>query len=129
MRWFPAILASTFFEPADLVANLSGFLVRFAGDGLLQLLAKLHHFGLSLARLRQPTRRLADVPRLAVDILQERQQLLAEFVVVVRTAEPPGVAKFDELHAAVRALALVQRADFVGLFALRRLDAVFLRRF
>src|SRR5262249_49157256 len=73
-------------EPADLLAQLGGLLVGLLVDRLDELPAELHQLGLRLAGLRHPPRRLAAVPRLAVDVLQERRQLLAELVVVVGAA-------------------------------------------
>ena len=50
-----------------------------------------------------------------MDVLQQRRQLLAELLVVVRAAQPAGVAELHELDAAVRTLALVQRRGLLAL--------------
>src|SRR5262249_24807580 len=54
-------------------------------------------------------RRFAAVLRLAVDILEEGNQVVAELLVVVGAAEPSAVAKLDELDAARRAFMLVEQ--------------------
>src|SRR5207249_1837774 len=106
---------SAFLQRPNLVAQLGGFLVVFLVDRLLEAVAELHQLRLGLLVLRQPPRRLADVARLAVDVLQQRRQLLAELLVVVRAAQPAGVAELHELDAAVRTLALVQRRGLLAL--------------
>ena len=59
-------------------------------------------------RLRQAARRFAAMARVAVDILQQRQQIVAKNFVVVRTAEPAAIAKVDELDAAMGALGVAE---------------------
>src|SRR5262245_43421505 len=107
---------SSLFKLADAVAEAGGLLVRFLVDRLLELLAQLDQFRLGLLILRQPARRLAAVTGFAVDALQERDQLFAELLVVVRAAEAAGVAELDKFDAAHRAGALVQGRRLVTLF-------------
>src|SRR5262245_17347178 len=61
---------------------------------------------------RAATRRLAAVLRLAVNVLQERDQVVAKLLVVVSAPEPAGVAKLDEFQAAMRALVLIEQPLF-----------------
>src|SRR6266540_4202364 len=91
---------STLLEFANAVAEASGLLVRLAVDRLGQLLAQLHQLRLRLLVLGLAPRRLAAVLGLAVDVLQQRRQLVAELLVVVRAAEPARIAELDELDAA-----------------------------
>src|SRR5262249_60241314 len=75
---------------------------------LQELLAELDQVVLHFLGLRLAARALAAVARLAVDVFQEGGQLVAELDVVVRAAQPPGVAEVDELDAADLALAVHQ---------------------
>src|SRR5262249_22052445 len=90
-----------FLQSLDLVAEAGGGFVVLAGDRLLEVGAELGELGLHLLRLGESTRRLAAVSRLAVDVLEQRRQLLAEDLVVVGATEPTGVAELDELDAAL----------------------------
>jgi len=81
---------------------------------LQELFAQHDQLGLLLLVLGQPLGGLAAVARLAVDVLQEAGQLVAELLVVVGTAEPAGVAEVNELDPAHRAL-VVQDGRLVGL--------------
>src|SRR5262249_54111952 len=72
-----------FLQSLDLVAEAGGGFVVLAGDRLLEVGAELGELGLHLLRLGESTRRLAAVSRLAVDVLEQRRQLLAEDLVVV----------------------------------------------
>src|SRR5437762_10560910 len=99
---------SLLFQLPDAVAEFRRLLVRLAADRLLELFAQLDQFRLGLLRLRQAAGRLPHVAGLAVDVLQEREQLVAELLVVVRAAEPARVAELDELDPADRALPLLE---------------------
>src|SRR5262249_27315432 len=110
---------STLFEPADPVPEAGRLLVRFPVDRAQELLAELDQVRLRLLGVRRPPRGLADVPGLAVDVLQQRGQLLAELLVVVRAAQPPRVAEVHELDAADLALA-VHHGRLVGFLAAGR---------
>src|SRR5207249_10439391 len=92
-----------------------GFFVIFFVDRLFQAVAELDQLRLRLLALRPPARRFAAVARRAVDVLQKRRQFFAELLVVVRAAEPAGVAEFHKFDPAMGTFALVQRR---GLFAL-----------
>src|SRR5712691_2252439 len=85
-----AFLSSSFLELAYLVAELGGLLVGFARDRLVQLFPQLDQLRLRLLVVRQPPRRLAAVPGVSVDVLQQRLKLFAKLLVVVRAAEPAG---------------------------------------
>src|SRR5262249_21014831 len=114
---------SALFELADAVAEAGRLLVGFLVDRLQQLLAQLDQLRLRLLVLRQPAGRLAAVPRLAVDVLQERRQLVAELLVVVRAAEAARVTEFHEFDPAegafavqdARLVAVAELADVAGL--------------
>ena len=95
MATLPAA-GSSFLELADLVADLRGFLVRLVSDGLVQLLAKLNQFALRLLGLRQSPRRLTGVAGLAVDVFQQWQQFVSEFLVIVGATEPSGIPKLEQ---------------------------------
>ena len=95
---------SAFFQPTDLVAQPAGFLIRLFVDRLQQLFAQMDQLRLRLLVLRQTARRFAAVLGFAVNVLQQRYQLVAEHYIVMRTTEPPGVAEIDELYAADVAL-------------------------
>src|ERR1700675_4538639 len=84
---------SRFFELLDAVAQAGSFFVVLASDGLFEAVAQLGQLRLGLFGLRIAARRLADVPGLAVNVLQQRQEILAERGVVQRTAEPARVAE------------------------------------
>src|SRR6516164_8358408 len=90
----------TVFELLDAVAQAGRLLVVFLIDRFEQLLAELDQLRLGLLVVGLAARRLAAMARLTVDVLQQRSQLLAEFLVVVRAAQPAGVAELDELDAA-----------------------------
>jgi hypothetical protein len=92
--------------------SFGGFLVVLFVDRLLEAVAELHQFTLRLLALRQAPRRLAAVARLTVNVLQERCQLLAELLIIVRAAQPAGVAKLDKFDPALRTFALVEGRRF-----------------
>src|SRR5438552_12749144 len=98
---------SAFLELTDAIAEPSRILISLAGDRLVQLLAQLNQLRLGLLVLRQPPRRLAAMADLAMDILQQRTQFLAKFLIIVWTTQPAGVTKFHKLDAAHGAFALV----------------------
>src|SRR4051812_36006534 len=106
----------TLLELADAVAESGRIFIRLAGDGLLELLAKLDQFRLGLLVLGQPPRRLAAMLDLAVNVLQQRRQFFAELGVIVRATEPTGVAKLDEFDAADRTFSLIEPTGLVALF-------------
>ena len=109
------------FQLPDIVADAGRLLVSFLVDRLQQLLAQLNQLRLHLLVLRPTSRHLAGVlGRIAVNVLQQRQQLVAELVVVVGATQPSGVAELDELDAAHRALA-VGRRQLVPFVAARHL--------
>src|SRR5262249_15948804 len=107
-----------FLKLADLVTELGGLFVSLARDGLMQLLPHLDQLRLGLLALRQPPRCLTAVSRVAVDVFQERLQLLAKLLVVVGAAEPAAVAKLHKFDATQRAFPLVQCRGFFALFGL-----------
>src|SRR5208283_3763508 len=127
-RTFLADLPSTLFQLADAVPNPGCLLVGFLGDRLVQLLSQLDQLRLRLLGLREAPRRLAGVSGVAVNILQEGQQIFAKLLVVIGTAEPAGVAELDELDAADRAFPLVHSAGLFGFLTLRRFAAFAARR-
>src|ERR1700722_12862401 len=77
-RW---ALLSTLFQPANVVADLGGFLIGFPRKRLVQLLPQYDQFGLFLFGLGQAARGLSAVASFAVDVLEERSQLLAKCLV------------------------------------------------
>src|SRR5437764_14381378 len=96
--------ASSLLQFPDPVADSGRLLVRLLRDRLLEAAAELGEFLLVGLGPGQPAGGLAGVPDVPVDVLQQREQLLAEGVVVVRAAEPAGVAELDGLGAALAAL-------------------------
>src|SRR5262249_34039774 len=104
--------SSPLFEAADLVTDAGRLLVVLAGDGLLEAVSQLGPLGLRPPALTAPPGGLAAVLGLAVDVLQQRGQFVAELLVVVGAPEPAGVAELGELHAAQGALVLVEQALF-----------------
>src|SRR5262249_7351937 len=108
-------------EVSDLVAEPGRILVVLGGHGPFQLVAQLDQLGLALAVAGSPPGDLAAVANLLVDVLQQRHQLVAEDLVVVRTPQPAGVAEFSERGAAHRAGPLVGRRGLAPLAA-GRLD-------
>ena len=69
------------------------------------------------ALLGAALRHLADVPRLAVDVQEQRLQLRGEADVVVRAAEPALLAELQERDAAHRAGPLVEPGQLLGRLA------------
>src|SRR5205823_2318693 len=88
-------------------------------------------FRLRFLGLRIAARRLAAVPCFAVDILQQRHQLVAKDLVILGAAEAMAVAKIDELDAAVGAFLLPKQSIFQTSAAIRgqRLAGAFILAF
>src|SRR5579864_2422187 len=95
------------FEGPDLVPHPGCRLIILGRDGPLQIVAELDQCGLMLAVTRGPFGYLARVPRFLVDVLQKRHQLVAKHLIVIRTAQPPRIAKFEESDVADRTRLLV----------------------
>src|SRR5262249_47652470 len=121
---------SALFQGADAVAQTGRLLIVFLGDRLLEAVAQLDQLRLRFLVLRQPARRLAPGAPLARGVLPKRSPLLPKFLVVVGAAQAAGVAELRELHAAQRALVLVEQPflDLAGLLRRGpRLGAALLR--
>src|SRR5262249_8734254 len=95
-RFIPA------FPFSEEVPQPGGLLVPCFRDGGLQLPPQFAQLGRSVAG-RMTARHLADVPRGAVNPLQQRFEAGPEDRVVVRTAEPPLGPELHVADAALRA--------------------------
>jgi hypothetical protein len=102
--------AFLFLKPANAIPQPGRVFVILAVDRMLQLFPQLNQLGLSLFILRQAPRTFAAVPRFPMDIFQKRGELLAEFLIIVGTAQASGISELHEFDAAVWAFALVERA-------------------
>src|SRR5262249_50123930 len=119
LHLLPSLGALSFFEPLDRVAQFGGFLVIFLGNRLLEAIPELDKLRLRLLVLGQTARHLAAVPDLAVDVFQQRQQILAKCLIVMRAAQSAGITELHELDAAMGTLMLSQKG-LVSLPALGR---------
>src|SRR5262249_51465370 len=87
-------------QGADLVTDPRGGFVVLRSDGPLQFVAELDHGRLLLAVLGCPLGNLTRMARLVVDVFQERHELVAKHLIVVRTAEASRVAELEECDLA-----------------------------
>src|SRR6516225_2935987 len=76
----------------DLVAEPRRGLVVFGGDGPFQLVPELDQGRLLLGVPRRPLGDLAGMSGIAVDALEQRHQLVPKDLIIIRTAEPTGIA-------------------------------------
>src|ERR1700682_3733257 len=111
--FFTRLLSS--FELANAIAEAGGFLVGLLVDSLQQIFPLLGQVGLHLHVFAHAPGRLSAVSGFAVDVLQQWSELVAEFLIIVGTTEPAGIAKLHEFQPANRALAVGSSRVVAGL--------------
>src|SRR4051812_26304608 len=110
------LLVAGLFDRADFVAELGCLLVFLGRNCLLHLTAEANQLSLLFRAARAEFRHFADVTRLAMDVEQQRLELIGEADIVVRAAEAALLAKLEEGNAADRAGALVEASELLGGF-------------
>ena len=96
------------FKRDDGVSQLCGRLVVFGRYGQLQFLAETNQFVLASTGIGRSCWQFAAVLRLSVDVLQQWEQFVLEFRVVMGAPESSLAAKFPETDATVGAGGLVE---------------------
>src|SRR5262245_12258000 len=99
---------------ANLIAHLRGPLVVFLLLGVVHLAPQPDQLGMLVGAGRLPLRPLAGVLGLAVDISDQRRQLLLEADIIVRATQPALVAEFEEGDTADGAGPFVELGQLLG---------------
>ena len=115
-RWL--LVGRVDFEVTNVVADLGRILVAFLFHGRSQFTAELDEPKLLLAGTGCALGNLAAMLGLAVNVFQERQQLILERDVVVRTTKPTLRSKLLERDATAWAGALIEFVQVLFRFGL-----------